>query len=130
MIDSPTDRIADLITQIVEFRDARDWAQFHHPKDVALSLCLEAAEVLEWTQWRNGDSLREHLESNRDGVGEELADVLYWTLLLAHDLGIDLGAAFAAKMDRNALKYPVEQARGNHRKYTEYGDSGKTETPE
>ncbi len=130
MIDPPADRIADLTAQIVEFRDARDWAQFHHPKDVALSLCLEAAEVLEWTQWRNGDSLREHLESNRDGVGEELADVLYWTLLLAHDLGIDLGAAFAAKMDRNALKYPVEQARGNHRKYTEYGDSGKTETPE
>jgi len=120
MPDLPVDRLADLTAQIVGFRDARDWSQFHHPKDVALSLCLEAAEVLEWTQWRNGDTLKEHLAKNRDGVGEELADVLYWTLLLAHDLGIDLGAAFAAKMQKNASKYPVEQARGSHRKYTEF----------
>jgi dCTP diphosphatase len=120
MAETNDDRLVDLVGRVVEFRDERDWKQFHHPKDIALSLCLEAAEVLEWTQWRNGDELRAHLEANREGVGEELADVLYWTLLLAHDLEIDLGDAFAAKMEKNAAKYPVDRARGSHRKYTEY----------
>ena len=112
-------RLSELTTRILAFRDARDWRQFHTPKDVALSLNLEASEVLEWMQWRQGDDLTRHLEANRDAVGEELADVLYWTLLLAHDLGIDLGDAFARKMEKNGAKYPVEKAHGSHRKYTE-----------
>lgn len=115
-------RLAELTARILAFRDARDWRQFHTPKDVALSLNLEASEVLEWMQWRQGDDLERHLAAHRDAVGEELADVLYWTLLLAHDLGIDLGDAFARKMEKNGAKYPVEKARGSHRKYTEIGD--------
>lgn len=115
----PATELTELTQQIVAFRDARDWAQFHNPKDLALSLSLEAGEVLEHMQWANGDALTERLAERRAELGEELADVLYYTLLLAHELGVELGEAFAAKMARNALKYPVEKARGSNKKYTE-----------
>lgn len=118
----PDDRLGDLLESILTFRAERDWERFHTPKDVALSLTLEAGEVLEWMQWRHGEALAAHLEANREGVGEELSDVLYWTLLLAHDLGIDLAGAFRRKMERNAEKYPVEKSRGSHRKYTELAE--------
>lgn len=108
-----------LTTKIVAFREDRDWAQFHNPKDLALSLILEASEVLEHMQWANGEELAQRLQERREAVGEELSDVLYYTLLLAHDLGIDLTAAFEAKMAQNERKYPVEKARGSNKKYTE-----------
>ena len=106
-----------LIARANAIRDARDWRQFHNPKDVMLSLCLEAAELLEHAQWRNGDTLRDHLATHRDEVGQELADILYWTLLLSHDLGIDLEDAFFRKMDLNEKRYPVDASRGRATKY-------------
>ena len=111
--------LAELTDTITQFRDERDWAQFHNPKDLAISLSLEAGEVLEHMQWANGSELTSRLEGRKEAVGEELADVLYYTLLLAHDLGIDLEASFAGKMERNAEKYPVSKARGSSKKYTE-----------
>lgn len=108
-----------LIRRVVLFRDARDWKQFHTPKDMALSLVLEAAEVLENFQWKNGAALEEHLKRSKTALGHELSDVLYWVLLMAHDLAIDLGAAFEDKLRINEEKYPVEQARGRSDKYTE-----------
>ena len=111
--------LSTLTQKIVAFRDDRDWAQFHNPKDLALSLVLESSEVLEHMQWANGEELRQRLAARHEAVGEELADVLYYTLLLAHDLGIDLSAAFEAKMAQNARKYPLEKARGSNKKYTE-----------
>jgi dCTP diphosphatase len=110
----------DLTRLALQFRDDRDWKQFHNPKDVALSLSLEAAEVLELMQWRSGDSLQAHLDQTREHLGQELSDVLCWVLILAHDQGIDLPRAFRDKMRSNAEKYPVEKARGSARKYTEY----------
>ena len=115
---SPT--LAELTDLVLRFRDERDWRQFHTPKDVALSLVLEATELLEITQWRNGAALDQHLAEQREHVGQELSDILGWVLILAHDQGIDLGAAFAAKLAHNAAKYPVEKARGVAKKYTEY----------
>ena len=112
------DSIAALEAQVIRFRDARDWARFHGPKDAILSLVLEAAELLELTQWKNGEELAEHLRRRRSAVGDELADVLYWVLLIAHDLGVDLVGAFDRKMRKNARKYPVHLARGSSRKYT------------
>jgi dCTP diphosphatase len=112
--------LTDLTNLALKFRDERDWKQFHNPKDVALSLMLEAAEVLELTQWRAGESLDAHLAQNKDHLGQELSDVLCWVLILAHDQGIDLADAFAAKMRANAEKYPVDKARGSAKKYTEY----------
>jgi NTP pyrophosphatase (non-canonical NTP hydrolase) len=112
--------IAELTSLALKFRDDRDWKQFHNPKDVALSLALEAAEVLELTQWRSGDALQAHLAGHTHLLGEELSDVLCWVLILAHDQGIDLPRAFTAKMRANAEKYPVDKARGSAKKYTEY----------
>jgi NTP pyrophosphatase (non-canonical NTP hydrolase) len=111
--------IAKLTEALIKFRDARDWKQFHNPKDCAISLSLEAAEVLEHFQWKGGEGVEAYLKENKDKVGEELADVLYWILLMSHDLGIDIGEAFERKMEKNEQKYPVDKAKGNHAKYTD-----------
>lgn len=111
--------IKKLTKRIIDFRDARDWKQFHNPKDVALSLSLEAAEVLEHFQWKNGEELEEYCKTHKEHIGEELADVLYWVLLMSNDLGIDMSEALNKKMVKNEEKYGVEKAKGNHKKYTE-----------
>lgn len=110
--------IASLQADVIRFRDARDWRRFHNPKDAILSLVLEAAELLELTQWKAGPELETHLRTSRTAVGDELSDVLYWLLLIAHDLEIDLPSAFRRKLRANARKYPVRLARGSSRKYT------------
>ena len=111
--------LAQLTRLVLRFREERDWKQFHNPKDQALSLCLEAAELMELMQWRNGPELDAHLTKIRERLGEELSDVLGWVLLLAHDQGIDLTSAFERKIRINSKKYPVEKARGVATKYTE-----------
>jgi len=111
--------INGLTDRIINFRDARDWKQFHNPKDVALSLSLEAAEVLEHFQWKNGAELEEYAKTHKEHIGEELADVLYWVLLMSHDLDIDIINALSKKMDKNEAKYDLDKSKGNHKKYTE-----------
>lgn len=111
-------RIDELIVKIIDFRDARDWKQFHNPKDLALSLVLEAGEVLEHFQWKQHGEIEKHVTEAKSEIGEELADVLYWLLLMSHDLDIDLLAALDKKIEKNEKKYPVEKAKGNHTKYT------------
>jgi NTP pyrophosphatase (non-canonical NTP hydrolase) len=111
--------LPELTTQIVSFRDARDWKQFHGLKDIALSMMLEAGEVGEIFQFKTDTEVAEKLDSLKERIGEELSDVLYWTLLMAHDSGVNLEEAFARKMARNEAKYPLEKAKGNNRKYTE-----------
>ncbi|MFZ5723405.1 MAG: nucleotide pyrophosphohydrolase [Pseudomonadota bacterium] len=108
-----------LTERIVAFRDERDWQQFHNPKDLALSLSLEASEVLELFQWKNGDDIETAAREKHAELADELADVLYYTLLMAHDRRIDLEQALIAKLKRNAEKYPVDKAKGSSRKYTE-----------
>lgn len=104
---------------ITKFRDARDWKQFHNPKDMALSLVLEAAEVMEHFQWKNEDEVEKYIKTNREKVGEELADVFYWILLMSNDLKIDLKSAIEKKMVISNKKYPVNKVKGTHKKYTE-----------
>lgn len=111
--------IEKLTERIITFRDARDWKQFHNPKDLALSLVLEASEVLEHFQWKNSKEVEEHVLKNNEQIGDELADVLYWVLLMGHDLDINVLQALDRKMKKNEEKYPVEKARGKHNKYTE-----------
>jgi len=106
-----------LTKRILEYRDARDWKQFHKPKDLALSLVLEAAEVLEHFQWKTEKEISDYLKTNKGDISEELADVLYWVLLMSNDLDIDLPKAFEKKMKQNEKKYPIEKAKGKHTKY-------------
>lgn len=111
--------IQELTRQILEFRDEREWKQFHNSKDMAISLVLEATELLEHFQWKSTGEVLDHLENHRNSVGEELADILYWVLLLSNDLHIDIKAAFQEKMKKNAKKYPIEKAKGSHKKYSD-----------
>jgi len=111
--------IDSLQRRIIKFRDDRDWKQFHNPKDVALSLVLEATEVMEHFQWKNIKEMEEYVQTHKKDIGEEMADVLYWILLMSHDLKIDILDALNKKMDKNEEKYALEKAKGNHKKYTE-----------
>lgn len=109
--------IKQLTEKIKRFRNERDWKQFHNPKDVALSLVLEATEVLEHFQWKNQEEIEKYLKTNKKNVGEELADVLYWVLLMSNDLKIDIKKMLEEKIKKNEKKYPVEKAKGKHTKY-------------
>lgn len=111
--------IKTLTRKIIHFRNARDWAQFHNPKDVAISLTLEAAELLEHFQWKNPAEIEKHIKTRKSEISDEIADVLYYLLLLGHDLKIDVLAALNQKLKKNAKKYPVRKAKGRHTKYTE-----------
>lgn len=109
----------NLIKKIVKFNKERDWKQFHNPKDLAISLSLEASEVLEHFQWKNREEVVEYIKSHKEHIGEELADVFYWVLLMSHDLKIDIIKASEKKLKKNIEKYPVKKAKGKHTKYTE-----------
>lgn len=112
--------IQQLTKAIIQFRDERDWAQFHKPKDMIISLMLEAGEVAELFQWKTDEEM-EAMKSGekQEALADELSDVLSYLLQIAHDFNIDMGEAFIRKLEKSAKKYPVEKARGNARKYTE-----------
>lgn len=110
----------DMIDVILKFREDRDWKQFHNPKDLALSLNLEASELLEHFQWKNGKEVDEHVVKKKEEIANELVDILSWTLLMSHDLNIDLEKAFYKKKKQDAKKYPVKKVKGKAAKYTEY----------
>lgn len=111
------DNIKKLTERIIAFRDARDWKQFHNPKDLAISLSLEAAEVLEHFQWKSEKEIKNYIIESKEHIGEELADVFYWVLLMGHDLNIDVVDALEKKIKQNEEKYPIEKAKGKHTKY-------------
>ena len=107
----------ETIRRVVRFRDDRDWRQFHTPKDLAISMSLEAAELLEIFQWSGEDV---HCsEAQLAHVRDELADVLSYCILMADVCGLDLDEIMNTKVSKNEAKYPVEKARGNAAKYTE-----------
>ena len=100
----------------LQFRDDRDWLQFHNPKDLALSISLEAAELLECFQWSGTDL---EATTKQDAMAEELADIFNYCILMADVLDIDLLQTLNSKIDANAAKYPVAKAKGSAKKYTE-----------
>lgn len=102
--------------KIIEFRDARNWKQFHTPKDLAISLCLEAGELLENFQWKSSE---EAIKTNLENIKDEIADIVIYALLLSHELGIDLEKTVIDKIKKNEQKYPIEKAFGSKKKYTE-----------
>ena len=109
--------IKDLAKRVVNFRNKRNWKKFHNPKDLAISLSLEASELLEHFQWKSIDEMQEYVKTNKKEIAKELADVLYWVLLIQNDLKIDLIKAFTEKMEENESKYPVSKSKGNATKY-------------
>lgn len=112
-------KIKEMQNKVSQFRDERDWKKFHNPKDMALSLSLEASEFLEHFQWKDGAELDKYIVEHKDDLGDELSDVLYWVLLVAEDLDINIEQAFLTKLKKNELKYPIHKAKGNKAKYTE-----------
>lgn len=111
------DDITDLTKQIIAFRDARDWKQFHHPKDLALSLVLEAGEVMEHFQWKDAEEVERHIREHKEDIADELADVFNYILIMSHDFKIDIAEAAKRKIAKNEAKYPIEKAKGRHTKY-------------
>jgi dCTP diphosphatase len=105
--------------RIRDFRDQRDWMQFHNPKNLAISVVLEATELLEHFQWKTAEESEAHALSAREEIADEVADVAIYLVELADNLGIDLEQAIIKKLNKNATKYPAEKARGNAKKYTE-----------
>lgn len=117
MKNDKNSNIQDLKEVVSGFCEERDWGQFHNSKDLALSLMLESAEVLELFQWKNEGQVEEYAKTNKEEIGEELSDVLYWVLMMSNKLDIDLTEIFLKKMEKNAKKYPVEKAKGVSTKY-------------
>lgn len=107
----------ETIQRVLHFRDDRNWQQFHTPKDLALTLSLEAAELLEVFQWSGTDL---ECKEKRDQLRAELADVVTCCILMADTCGLDLDEIITEKMAQNEAKYPVEKAWGNAAKYTEF----------
>ena len=106
----------ETMNQVLKFRDDRNWKQFHNPKDLAISISLEAAELLEVFQWSADDVI---CADKRDKIREELADVVNFCVLMADACGLDLDEIVQAKIQKNNEKYPVEKAYGSKEKYTE-----------
>lgn len=103
----------DLISKIIEFRNNRDWKQFHTPENLAKSILIEASELLEQYQWQSK-------EKNLDNVKAELADVLIYCMLLADHYKLDLNKIIEDKLVENGKKYPIELVKGKSKKYNEY----------
>ena len=107
----------ETIDHVLKFTKDRDWTQFHNPKDLAISLSLEASELLELFQWLESEDA---VRKNRDKMREELADVIVYAIDMAEALGFDdLDSPIMDKMAQNAAKYPIEKAKGNSTKYNE-----------
>jgi NTP pyrophosphatase (non-canonical NTP hydrolase) len=106
-------QIKKITEELRKFRDERDWAQFHNPKDLALALSIEASELLELFLWKTAE------QADADKVKEELADVFAYAFMLADKYGLDVAQIMQDKLAKNKLKYPVAKARGSAKKYNE-----------
>jgi NTP pyrophosphatase (non-canonical NTP hydrolase) len=107
------DEIKQLTNLVIDFRNARDWEQFHNSKDLALAISIEAAELLELFLWKGNEG------ADPDKIKEELADIFTFSLILAHKHGLDVAEIVKEKIILNELKYPVDKSKGSSKKYTE-----------
>ena len=104
--------LEEFIKEILSFRDEREWKSFHTPENLAKSIMIEAAELLENFQWNNS--------FDREKVMEELADVMIYCVLMADSIDVDIIKIMESKLKKNSVKYPVEKSKGNSKKYTEF----------
>ncbi len=112
--------LEEITDKIRVFRDERDWAQFHNPKDMAMALSIEASELMEHFLWKSPPEVSARIEERREEIEEEVADVAIYLIELADILGIDLFQAMERKLEKNAAKYPAEVVKGSSKKYNEY----------
>ena len=112
--------IKDLLTKLEQFRDERDWGQFHDPKNLALALSIEAAELNELFLWKKESDLS---SVDQDKLKDEIADVFAYAIMLAGQYDFDVSDIIRAKILKNAQKYPIEIAKGNAAKYNELEDA-------
>jgi dCTP diphosphatase len=113
------DTISALTAEIRAFRDARDWLQFHGPKELSVAIAAEAGELLQHFVWQSPAQAEERARGRREQIADEIADVAILLFELADNLELDLAEAMRAKLARNEHRYPVERARGSNRKYNE-----------
>jgi len=121
--------VGELKRLVRRFVEERDWDRFHTPKDLAIGLSVEAAELLEHFRFRSDEEMEDRLrdEDRRTDIGHELADVLYFVLLMSANLGYDVSTILRDKLKLSARRYPVDRARGVNLKYTELNrDSGES----
>ena len=111
------DEIKEITKKIKKFRDERDWMQFHDHKNMAVSIVLEASELLEYFQWKTKKEVEQYIKTNKDEVQNEIADIAMYLFELADNLGIDLIMAMEQKLKKNSKKYPIAKARGSNLKY-------------
>jgi dCTP diphosphatase len=119
-------RTIDALQKIcLNHRDERDWKQFHNPKDLTLALSIEVSEVLEHFRFKDNKEIAEYLSDyeNKKKVGYEIADILFFILLLSDEVGIDLVKSFKEKMKISAKKYPVHLAKGCNKKYNQFTEN-------
>lgn len=112
--------LKDIIKNINNYVDERDWQQYQKPKDLAVSIAIEAGEVLELFQWKTDEEVQEYIKNNQEELADELADVFHYLLKLASDAGIDMKEASKRKIEKVKKKYPVEKVKGKNHKYTAY----------
>jgi NTP pyrophosphatase (non-canonical NTP hydrolase) len=115
-------KIQELQKKVIEFRDECDWTQYHNPKDLAISLSLEAAELLEIFQWKSSEEVEaiRQDESSRQRVKEELGDIFIYALNLSDAFGFDPTEVISEKLEINEKKYPKDKVKGRAEKYNEY----------
>lgn len=110
--------IKQITEKIKKFRDEREWMQFHDPKNMAVSIILEASELLEHFQWKTTEEVEQYARKNQAEIKDEIADIALYLFELADNLGINLINSMEEKLKKNEMKYPVEKAKGKHTKYT------------
>ena len=122
MSDNHSDSLQTLTAAVLAFRDARDWRQFHSPRNLAAALAIEAAELQETLLWKSDEQIVAALDvpEQRNKIGDEIADVLIYALLFADAAGINPSVAIRNKLLKNELKYPIDKARGSAQKYTDF----------
>ena len=121
----PNTQLEELTREVLAFRDARNWKQFHSPKNLAMGLSIEAAELQELFLWKGPEEISAYLQSDagKTRTGEEMADIFIYLLYLAEACDVDLPKALTEKLAHNAEKYPVDKSYGSARKYTELNES-------
>ncbi len=126
MDDSKT-TLQDLKDRMSSFVRERDWEQFHTPKNLAMSIAIEAAELMEHFQWLTVEESKKLETDHMTAIGEELADIIIYSLSLSNTLGFDLSQTVIDKMEKNIQKYPSDKVKGKSHKYTYYQDKASSE---